>query len=124
MVWVATILVVFVLLGSGIAILAAVAGSSVTTAAQLAAPLTGQAANGPALQATAEALIGQNTPANAPSDIGAGSLTAWGILLALILGLIAATLGGLLGARSVIDLATTWRRAEGHFHPLGPLRHP
>lgn len=106
MVWVATILLVFVLLGSGIATLAAVAGSSVTTSAQLAAPLTGQATNGPALQAAAQALVGENA-ANA-SGIGAGSLTAWGTLLALLLGLVAATLGGLLGARSVTDLATTW----------------
>jgi hypothetical protein len=108
MVWVATIPLVFVLLGNGIASLAAVAGSSVTTSAQLAAPLTGQAANGPALQATEQAFIGQNAAADVPSGIGAGSLAAWGALLALLLGLVAATLGGLLGARSVTDLATTW----------------
>jgi hypothetical protein len=107
MVWVATLLLVFVLLGSGIATLAAVASSSVTTSAQLAAPLTGQATNGPALQAAAQALVGENA-ANASSGIAAGSLTAWGTLLALLLGLVAATLGGLLGARSVTDLATTW----------------
>src|SRR5262249_35826112 len=44
MVWVATTLLVLVLLGSGIATLAAVAGSIVTSGAQLAAPLIGQAA--------------------------------------------------------------------------------
>jgi len=108
MVWIATIPLVFVLLGSGIATLAAVAGSAVTTGAQLAAPLTGQAANESALQATAQALIGQNAPTNAPSLISAGSLAAWGTLLALLLGLVAATLGGLLGARAVTDLTTTW----------------
>jgi len=108
MVWVVTVPLVFSLLGSGIATLAAVAGSTVTTGAQIAAPLTGQAANGPALQAGTQALVGQNAPANAPSGISAGSLAAWGALLALLLGLVAATLGGLLGARSVTDLTTTW----------------
>ncbi|HEU5102415.1 MAG TPA: hypothetical protein VFU22_25505, partial [Roseiflexaceae bacterium] len=80
MVWVATVPLVFTLLGSGIAVLAAVAGSSVTTGAQLVAPLTSQAANEPALQATAQALIGQNAAASAPSGIAAGSLAAWGTL--------------------------------------------
>jgi hypothetical protein len=108
MVWVVTILLVFALLGSGIATLAAVAGSSVTTGAQLAAPLAGQAANGPALQTTAQALIGQNVAANAPARIAAGSLAAWGTLLILVLGLVAATFGGLLGARSATELTTTW----------------
>jgi hypothetical protein len=108
MVWVATIPLVFALLGSGIATLAVIAGSSVTTSTQLAAPLTGQAANGPALHATAQALIDQNVPSNAPSDIGAARLAAWGVLLVLLLGLVAATLGGFLGARSVTDLTTTW----------------
>ena len=114
MVWVATIPLVFILLGSGIATLAAVAGSAVTTGAQLAAPLTGQSANGPSLAATAQALIGQSVPANTASAIGTGSLAAWGTLLALLLGLVAATVGGLLGARPVTDLTTTW---------LVPLEH-
>ena len=108
MVWIALIPLMLYLLGSGSATLAALAGSAVTTSAQLAAPLIGQAANGPALQATAQALVGQNAPANAPSGISAGSLAAWGALLALFLGLAAATLGGLLGARAVTDLTTTW----------------
>ena len=89
MVWVATTLLVFTLLGSGIATLAAVAGSIVTSGARLAAPLTGQTA--------------------ANSDIlSVGSTAAWGMLLALLVGLVAATLGGLLGARSVTDLTTTY----------------
>jgi len=104
MVWIALIPLMLYLLGSGSATLAALADSAVTTSAQLAAPLIGQAANGPALQATAQALVGQN----APSGISAGSLAAWGALLALVLGLAAATLGGLLGARAVTDLTTTW----------------
>ena len=107
MVWVATIPLVLALLGSGMVTLAVVTGSTVTTGTQLVAPLTGQAADGPALQATAQALIGQNAPANTPSDIGAARLVAWGTLLALLLGLVAATLGGLLGARSMNDLTTT-----------------
>jgi hypothetical protein len=107
MVWIATIPLVLYLLG-GVTTLAALAGSTVTTGAQVAAPLTGQAANDPSLQATAQALIGQIAPANAPSVISAGSIAAWGALLALLLGLVAATLGGLLGARSVTDLTTTW----------------
>jgi hypothetical protein len=90
MVWVATTLLVFALLGSGITTLAAVADSVVTTSAQLAAPLTGQAT------------------ANAPDILSAGRIAAWGMLLALLVGLVAATLGGLLGARSVTDLTTTY----------------
>ena len=90
MVWVATTLLVFALLGSGIATLAAVAGNIVTTGMQLAALLTGQAA------------------ANAPELFYAGSSAAWGTLLLLLLGLVAATLGGLLGARSVRDLRSSF----------------
>lgn len=90
MVWVATTLLVFALLGSGNATVAVVASSIATTGAQLAAPLTGQAA------------------ANAPDLLSTGSIAAWGMLLALLLGLLAATLGGLLGARSVTDPATTY----------------
>jgi hypothetical protein len=90
MVWVATTLLVFALLGSGLATLAAVVGSIVTTGMQLAAPLTGQAA------------------ANAPELFYAGSIAAWAMLLALLVGLVAATLGGLIGARSVTDLTTTY----------------
>jgi len=90
MVWVATTLLVFALLGSGIATLAALAGNILTTGMQLAALLTGQAA------------------ANAPELFYAGSIAAWGTLLLLLLGLVAATLGGLLGARSVNDLTTTY----------------
>jgi len=96
MVWVATTLLVFALLGSGIATLAAVAGSIVTTGTQLAALLTGQAA------------------ANAPELFYAGSIAAWGTLLLLLLGLVAATLGGLLGARSVTDLTTTYVLPHEH----------
>jgi len=90
MVWVATTLLVFALLGSGIATLAAVADSIVTTGTQLAAPLTDQVA------------------ANTPGTFRAGSIAAWGMLLAMLMGLVAATLGGLLGARSVTDLTTTY----------------
>jgi hypothetical protein len=90
MVWVATTLLVFALLGSGIATFAAVAGNIVATGMQLAALLTGQAA------------------ANASELSYAGSIAAWGTLLLLLLGLVAATLGGLLGARSVTDLTTTY----------------
>jgi hypothetical protein len=90
MVWVATTLLVFALLGSGLATLAAVADSIVTTGRQLATLLTGQAA------------------VNAPELFYAGSSAAWGTLLLLLLGLVAATLGGLLGARSVTDLTTTY----------------
>jgi hypothetical protein len=90
MVWVAAALLVFALLGSGLATLAAVAGNVVTAGIQLTAPFTGQAA------------------ANGPDILSAGSIAAWGMLLALLLGLVAATLGGLLGARSVTDLTTTY----------------
>jgi hypothetical protein len=90
MVWVATTLLVFALLDSGIATLTAVAGSIVTTGTQLVAPLIGQAA------------------ANAPDLLSTGSIAAWGMLLALLVGFVAATLGGLLGARSVTDLTTTY----------------
>jgi len=90
MVWVATTLLVFALRGSGLATLAAVAGDIVTTGTQLAALLTGRAA------------------ANAPELFYAGSIAAWGTLLLLLLGFVAATLGGLLGARSITDLMTTY----------------
>ena len=90
MVWVATTLLVFALRGSGLATLAAVAGDIVTTGIQLAALLTGQAV------------------ANAPELFYAGSIAAWGTLLLLLLGFVAATLGGLLGARSITDLMTTY----------------
>jgi hypothetical protein len=108
MVWIATVPLVIFLLGSGIATLAVVAGSTLATSAQVAAPLTGQPANGLPLEAAAQATIGQNAPANAPDIISAGSIAAWGTLLALLLGLVAATLGGLIGARSMTDLTTTW----------------
>jgi len=88
MVWLVTIPVVFYLLGSGMATLAAMAGSTMITDAQ--------------------ALVGQNLSANAPTLINTGSIAAWGTLLALLLGLVAATLGGLLGARSVTDMSTLW----------------
>ena len=90
MVSVATTLLAFTLLTSGVAPLTAVADSIVTTGAQLAAPLTDQVA------------------ANTPNTFSAGSIAAWGILLAMLLGLVAATLGGLLGARSVTDLTRTY----------------
>jgi len=96
MVWVAMTLLVFALLGSGIATLAAVADSIVTTGTQLAAPLTDQVA------------------ANTPGTFRAGSIAAWGMLLAMLMGLVAATLGGLLGARSVTDLTTTYVLPHEH----------
>jgi hypothetical protein len=93
MVWMVMIPLVLYLLGSG-AILAAVADGAVATGAQVSAPLTGQDTNAPAPQA----LTGQT----------AGSNAAWGTLLALLLGFVAATLGGLLGARRSTDLAATY----------------
>ena len=65
MVWVAATLLMFALLGSGIATRAAVAGSVVTTGIQLAALLTGQAA------------------ANVSDIFSPVSSAAWGMLLAL-----------------------------------------
>jgi hypothetical protein len=127
MVGIATIPLLFYLLGGGIATLAAVAGNTATVGAQAAASLTGQTANGPALQAAAQALTGQNAPANASSATSADSLAAWGTLLVLLSGLLAATLGGLLGARSVANLTTAWvlppERTTPAIHSGNPRQH-
>jgi hypothetical protein len=91
MVWLATIPLVLYLLGSGIASFEPIASGIVATGAQIAAQLVGQVA-----------------PENAPTIAITGDLAAWGTLFALLLGLVAATFGGLMGARSATDLTTTW----------------
>src|SRR6266540_5068738 len=107
MVWVVTIPLLLYLLGSGISGLVTIASGTVATGAQVAAPLVGQPANAPALQATAQALPNQGTPGAGTSIIAAASTAAWGTLLSLLLGLGAAVLGGLMGARSFTGLVAT-----------------
>jgi hypothetical protein len=107
MVWVVTIPLLLCLLGSGISGLVTIASGTVATGAQVAAPLVGQPANGPALQATAQALTNQGTPGAGASIITTASTAAWGTLLSLLLGLGAAVLGGLMGARSFTGLIAT-----------------
>jgi hypothetical protein len=91
MVWIVAVPLVLALLSSGIAMLAAVAGGVVATGSQIAA-----------------ALVGQGTALNLPTIASTDGLAAWGTLVALLLGLVAASFGGLLGARSATDPTTTW----------------
>ena len=116
MVWVVTIPLLLYLLGSGIGGLVTIASGTVATGAQVAAPLVGQPANAPALQATAQALPNaaqapampnQGTPGTGAPIIAAATTAAWGTLLSLLLGLVAAALGGLMGARAYTDLVAT-----------------
>ena len=109
MVWALAVPLLLYLLGSGIS---ALIGTAATTGAQAAGAIAGQAAdqvaNNPALQATAQAGVAgfQDTARDlaSPQNVaGAASTTAraaWGTLGSLLLGLGAATLGGLLGART------------------------
>jgi hypothetical protein len=107
MVWVVTIPLLLYLLGSGISGLVTIASGTVATGAQVAAPFVGQPANAPALEATAQALANQGTPEGGANIITAASTAAWGTLLSLLLGLGAAVLGGLIGARSFTGLVAT-----------------
>jgi hypothetical protein len=107
MVWVVTIPLLLYLLGGGISGLVTIASGTVATGAQVAAPLVGQPANAPALQPTAQELANQGTPEAGTSIITTASTAALGTLISLLLGLGAAVLGGLMGARSFTGLVAT-----------------
>lgn len=91
MVWLVAIPLILFLLGSG---LSALLGTAITAAAQTGLPQTI-----PPGQLTP----GQITPQEAQAAAEAAADRAWWTLVALVLGLLAAALGGLLGARSVRD---------------------
>ena len=93
MVWALAVPLLLYLLGGG---LGALLGRAATTGAQAAGAVAGQATN-PGLQATAQDLA---TPENVAGAVRAAARAAWGSLGSLLLGLGAATLGGLLSART------------------------
>ncbi len=124
MVWVVAIPLIVYMLGSGLGSLVNTAGSVAATgvsaiapAAAAAAPAAGTAAAQTpgaqatvqtagrdvvnAVQATASALGNQVNPQNAEKVASAAGKTAWGTLAALLVGLVASLLGGLMGARPV-----------------------
>jgi hypothetical protein len=114
MVWVVAIPLVLYLLSSGMGALLNTAGDIAATGAATVAPAAAAVvdnAAAPAAQATAQDLGAaaqaavtaageQVTPGLIQDATETASSTAWGTLIALLLGLGAAALGGLLGARS------------------------
>ena len=136
MVWLVTIPLIVYLLSSGVGSLLSTAGGLVETGASVAAPIVaetgaeiapdldaaavqataeaaGAALTGPEAQATVDAMVEQAAPE--PQQVEEAAETAapavWGTLLALLLGLAAAALGGLLGARDRSPVAV--QRAHG-----------
>jgi hypothetical protein len=113
MVWVITIPLMLYLLSSGLGALMNTAGDVAATGAAVAAPAAAavsENAAAPAAQATAQdvgaaaqatvaALGEQVTPETVENATETASSAAWGTLVALLLGLGAAAVGGLLGAR-------------------------
>ncbi len=105
MVWVVTIPLLLYLLGASVGSLLNLTGGLIATGTEIMAPLSAQL-NLPVEEAADEAaaavpegdLAEQAAPA-AEEALDIAGTTAWGTLLALILGLGAATLGGLIGAR-------------------------
>jgi hypothetical protein len=107
MVWVVAIPLILYLLSTGVGSLlnmatdAAAAGASAAAAGLEAVP-GGAAAAGDAAanaQAQATAVAGQVNPETAETAAENSSPAVWGTLLALLLGLAAAAMGGLIGAR-------------------------
>jgi hypothetical protein len=118
MVWVVAIPLMLYLLGTGLGSLVNTATNAAAAGVAAVAPVAGaaaeQAAEQPgaeataaagagavtdAAQATASALGDQVTPQTAENVAENASPAAWGTLLALLLGLAAAAIGGMLGAR-------------------------
>jgi hypothetical protein len=113
MVWVVAIPLMLYLLSSGLGSLLNTAGNVAATGAAAMAPAAAEAvdnAAAPAAQATAQdvgaaaqatvAAVGEQvTPERIEDATETASSAAWGTLIALLLGLGAAALGGLLGAR-------------------------
>lgn len=116
MVWIVTIPLLLYLLSSGIGALLNAAGGLAATGAEAIAPAAGQIVGdltGPAAQATAQAgdqdlaaqtqatasaLTDQVSPQQVEEIADTAATSAWGTLLALLLGLAASALGGWLGA--------------------------
>jgi hypothetical protein len=107
MVWVVAIPLILYFLGSGLGSImnmatdAAATGASVAVsqvADQPAAEGTAQNAAGQA-QAQATAVAGQITPQNVENVADTAGSATWGTLIALLIGLASAAVGGLLGAR-------------------------
>jgi hypothetical protein len=116
MVWMVAVPLLVYLLGGGLGTLQSIVDGAAITAAQVAAPIVDQAAiavtGNPAFPAVAQPLqptpatpapLNQLTPADRQAAIAAAGTIAWGTLVSLLLGFIAASLGGLLGARSARD---------------------
>ena len=117
MVWVVAIPLMLYFLGTGLGSLLNMATQAAATGAAVAAPavgaIAGQAANQPQAQATVQtgaAELGQaaqatatavavQLPATVAKTAETASSAAWSTLLVLLLGLVAAAFGGLLGAR-------------------------
>ena len=119
MVWVVAIPLILYLLSSGIGSLLGTAGNIAATGAAAAAPVAAEAAAAAAdqpgaqataevaggnladaAQATASALGEQVTDERVAQAAETAGDTAWGTLLALLVGLAASVIGGSLGARS------------------------
>jgi len=126
MVWVVAIPLIIYLLGSGLGSLVSTAGSvaatGITAAAPAAAAVADDAAAAPGAEATAQdagadvaaaaqatvAAVGEAvTPERVEDAAGTASGAAWGTLIALLVGLGAAALGGSLGARREAPVNTT-----------------
>jgi hypothetical protein len=115
MVWIVAIPLVLYLLSSGLGSLLNTAGNVAATGAAAVAPAAAAVADdaavaapaaqeaaedaADAVQATASALGDQVTPETVENAAETASPAAWGTLIALLLGLGASALGGLLGAR-------------------------
>lgn len=102
MVWAVAIPLMLYFLGSGITGLASTAGTVANTAAQIA----GGGVNNPGLQATVTVPGAPVTPGQVENAAGIASQAAWGTFISLLLGLAAAAIGGLLGAREPIVAST------------------
>jgi hypothetical protein len=115
MVWVVAIPLLLYLLAGGIGSLLATAGNVAQAGAQAAGAAV---ANNPNLQPTAQAAAtaiqgagqtaGQQvTPQQVEQATQTAGTGAWGLLLSLVLGFLAASFGGMLGAREPNGMMTT-----------------
>jgi hypothetical protein len=110
MVWVVAIPLLLYLLAGGLGTALNAAANAAPAAAQVAAT----AASNPAVQATAQGAQNsaqdaaqQVTPQNVEQATRTASTGAWGTLIALVLGFLASSIGGIVGARSEDEVRTT-----------------
>jgi hypothetical protein len=99
MVWAVSIPLILYLLGAGVGTMLNVGTGMATAAAPVIAD-TVTPAGADATAAAAQAEAQQITPQTVAAATDDASQAAWGTLIALLLGLIAAAVGGLLGART------------------------